>query len=81
MSVVLPDELVEASGLAPNELVREIVLMLFQQKRISIGKASGLLGINLIEFQHLISDRNIPLHYDIEDLEEDISTLRRLGRL
>ncbi|MEC4888327.1 MAG: UPF0175 family protein [Scytonema sp. PMC 1070.18] len=81
MSVVIPDEIVQASGMSEEELFREIVIMLFQQKKISIGKASNLLGMNLIQFQHLIASRDIYIHYDVEDLKTDIATLKRLGRL
>lgn len=44
MSLVIPDEIVKASGMSETELMQEIVLMLFQQKKISIGKASRLLA-------------------------------------
>lgn len=44
MSIVIPDDILQASGLSEQELVQEIVLMLFERKRISIGKASNLLG-------------------------------------
>jgi predicted HTH domain antitoxin len=81
MSVVIPDQVVEASGLSEDEFLQEVVLMLFQQKRISIGMASNLLAMNLIEFQHLIDSRNICVHYDVDDLRDDVATLRRLGRL
>ena len=81
MSVVIPDEIFQASGLSEEELLQEVVLMLYEKKRISIGKASNLLGINLIEFQHLLASKDMYIHYDIEDLHEDVNTLERLGRL
>jgi predicted HTH domain antitoxin len=81
MSVVLPDELFLASGLSEAELFQEIVLMLFQQEKISIGKASNLLGMNLIQFQHLMASHGICVHYDIEDLQADVATLKHIGRL
>ena len=81
MSVVIPDEIFQASGLSEEELLQEVVLMLYEKKRISIGKASNLLGINLIEFQHLLASKDMYIHYDIEDLHEDVNTLKLLGRL
>lgn len=80
MSVVIPDDILQASGLSEKELLQEIVLVLFQQKRISIGKASNLLGMNLIQFQHLLASRDLCIHYDLEDLQADVVTLKRLGR-
>jgi len=78
MSLVIPDEVLTASHFSEAELLREIVLMLFNEKRITIGKASSLLGMHLIEFQQLISSRNICIHYEIEDLDADIRTLSEL---
>jgi predicted HTH domain antitoxin len=31
--------------------------------------------------QHLLASRQIPVHYDVTDFEEDLDTLQRLGRL
>jgi predicted HTH domain antitoxin len=81
MSLVIPDDILRASGMSETELLQEIVLMLFQQKKLSIGKASHLLGMNLIQFQHLIASRDICIHYDVDDLRSDVETLKRLGRL
>lgn len=81
MSIVIPGQVLQASGLTEEELLQEIVLMLFQQKKISIGIASNFLNMNLLEFQQLIDSRNICIHYDVEDLQNDVATLQRLGRL
>ncbi len=81
MSVVIPDKILEASGLSEEELLQEIVLLLFQQQKISIGTASNLLEMNLLQFQHLIASRDICIHYNVDDLKADVATLQRLGRL
>jgi predicted HTH domain antitoxin len=78
MSLVIPDEIVKASGMSKTELMQEIVLMLFQQKKISIGKASRLVNMNLIQFQHLIASRGICVHYDVADFREDLKTIKEL---
>jgi len=53
----------------------EIVLMLFQQDKISFGKASELLGLHRMQFQQLISERGICVYYDIDEFQEDLKTL------
>ncbi|WP_048895479.1 UPF0175 family protein [Limnospira indica] len=75
MSLVIADDLVKASGFSENELLLEIVLMLFQQDKISLGKASELLGLHRTQFQQIISERGICVHYDIEEFQEDLKTL------
>ena len=81
MSVVIPDDILEAAGISEAELKLEIAIMLFQQEKISIGKARRLAGMNLIEFQREIASRGICIHYDVEEFEADLKTLREIGRL
>ncbi|NES71968.1 MAG: UPF0175 family protein [Okeania sp. SIO2D1] len=81
MSVVIPDDVLVSARMSEAQLKLEIAIMLFQQDRISIGKARRLAGINLLEFQREISARGICIHYDVEEFEEDIKTLQEIGRL
>lgn len=78
MSSVISDDLVKASGFSENELLLEIVLRLFQQDKISLGKASELLGLHRMQFQKLIAERGICVHYDIEEFQEDLKTLEEM---
>ena len=81
MSLTLSDEILEASGLSEPDLTLEIIVMLFQQKRISIGKASYLAGMHLLQFQHELASRKIPVHYEIADFETDLKNLHETGRI
>jgi predicted HTH domain antitoxin len=80
MSLVIPDEILHACRLSPQELKVEIAVMLFQKEKLSLGQASRLAALNNLEFQHLLASRQIPVHYDVADFEEDLETLRELGR-
>lgn len=55
--------------------------MLFQQEKITLAKASRLAGMTQIQFQRLLAERKIPVHYDIQDLHEDIANLKEVGLL
>jgi predicted HTH domain antitoxin len=81
MSLVLSDEIVRASGLSESELLLEIMMLLFQQDKISLGKASEILGMNQIQFQRLLADRGISVHYDVDEFQEDLQHLRAKGWL
>jgi len=37
--------------------------------------------MNVWTFQQLLGSREIPVHYGVEEYEEDLATLRELGRL
>ncbi|MBC6476452.1 MAG: UPF0175 family protein [Hormoscilla sp. GM7CHS1pb] len=81
MSLIISDEIVKASGLSEDELFLEIVLLLFQQDKISLGKAAELLNMSQIRFQRLMADRGICVHYDVAELQEDIQHLTAKGWL
>jgi predicted HTH domain antitoxin len=81
MSLVIPDELVQASGLSEAELLQEVVLILYQREKISLSKASRILGISQLDFQSLLASHNLYINYDVNDLHEDVQNLQELGLL
>lgn len=81
MPVAIPDEVLEAARMTEEEMRQEFAVFLFQQEKLTLAQASRFAGMTPLEFQHLLASRRIPLHYGIEDLDEDLETLRGLGRL
>lgn len=80
MDVVIPDSVVKATRMSPEELLREIAVLLFQREKLTLGQAAELAKMNQREFRHLLASRQIPLHYGVEDFEEDLRTLEELDR-
>ncbi|MCY7281859.1 MAG: UPF0175 family protein [Cyanobacteria bacterium CAN_BIN43] len=82
MSIVILDEILQASGLTEGEFRQDIALHLFETGHLTIGYASKLADMPLNTFRQLLKQRAIPLYsYDIEDFELDLKNLRQLGRL
>jgi predicted HTH domain antitoxin len=81
MSLVIPDGVLRAARMSEAELRQEVAVMLFERGKLTMGQATRLSGLPRIQFQHLLASRQIPVHYDVKDLEADIVTLRSLGRL
>ncbi|MFM6308043.1 MAG: UPF0175 family protein [Dolichospermum sp.] len=75
MSLVISEDIVQASGLSEKELVLELIILLFQRKKISISKASQLAKMPLLQFQNELAIRNIPIHYDESDLEVNLKNM------
>lgn len=75
MSLTISDDLLKASGLSERELFLEIVLMLFRQDEINLRKASELMGLHQMQFQKLLADREICVHYDVAEFQEDLKAL------
>ena len=59
---------------------RELALALFQQGRLSLGKARELAGMTVWAFQQLLGSREISVHYDVEDYLEDRTALEALDQ-
>ena len=77
----LPDSLSQAETFNQSDWLREIAIALFQQERISLGRASKIAGIEIMSFQKLLANRGICVHYNVEDLEQDVQHLRDRGWL
>lgn len=75
ITIDLPDNLT----LTELDLRREVAIALFQQERITLGTASQISGLHQTEFQRLIASRGICVHYDVDDLEHDLTSLRQEG--
>ncbi|NCQ71468.1 MAG: UPF0175 family protein [Microcystis aeruginosa W13-15] len=81
MSIDISDEILSATRRTEAEMRLEIAVMLFQKEKLTLAQASRFAGMNRIAFQHLLASRPIPVHYDVEDFEQDIKNLREMGRL
>ena len=81
MNLSIPDEILRAACLSEQELSQAIALLLYHQNRLTLGYASRLANMYQGDFMELRASRDISLHYDVEQFEQDLETLRKLGRL
>lgn len=81
MSIIIPDDILQAARMTEDELRQEIAVLLFQKEKLTLAQASRLAKMNRLQFQHLLASRNIPVHYDVKEFEEDLKTLKEMGRL
>jgi predicted HTH domain antitoxin len=81
MALAISDELLRATQMSEEEMCLEIAVMLFQQEKLTLGQASALTGLDQYRFQNLLAARGIGPHYDLDDFNEDLETLKRLEHL
>ena len=79
--IEIPRDILQSARMSSGEIKKELALILFQQQKISFGKAKELAGLNMWSFQQLLGDRGIDMHYDVEDFDQDLQNLEKLGRL
>ena len=81
ISLEILREIGHATRMTPQELRQELAVHLFEQGKLSFGKAREMTDLSIWTFQQLLGSRAIPSHYGLEDYEEDRDTLKDLGRL
>ena len=83
VEVRLSADLARAAGLNPadpsTEASRLLALELFREDRLSLGRAAELCQTPLEQFLEFAGQHNVPVHYGLDQLQEDRRTLERLG--
>ncbi len=80
MSLLIPDEVLQAARMTEGEMRQELAGLLFQREKLTLGQAADLAQMNILQFQQLLAARQVPLHYDITDFEQDLQTLREMRK-
>jgi predicted HTH domain antitoxin len=81
VSIEIPREILRATRMTPQEIQQDLAILLFQQGKLSSGKAREMAGMSAWAFQQLLGSRGIPVHYDQMEYEEDVQTLKESGGL
>lgn len=77
-TITIPNEFLLATRMTNAEIQRELAISLFQQEKLSFGKARELAGLDFWAFQQILGSRGIAPHYDVAELHEDVATIERL---
>ncbi len=70
-SIEIPAEVIHSTRMTPEEMKRELALLLFQQGKLSFGKAREMADMTVWDFQQLLGQRKILVHYDLQDYLSD----------
>ncbi len=76
--LTIPAEYVRATRLTEGEMLLEIAVMLFQKEKLTLGQAARMAGMPQHKFQWVLAGRDIPVHYGIEEYQEDVQTAQSL---
>lgn len=77
-TITVSNEVLLATRMTAEEIQLELAISLFQQEKLSFGKARALAGLDFWTFQQILGSRGIAPHYDVEELHEDMVTIERL---
>lgn len=76
--LIVPKEYLISARMSEDEMRIELATHLYKENRLSMGKAKRLAGMDLISFQKELAKRNIYIHYTVEDLHQDLATIKKL---
>jgi len=77
----IPRKVLHSTPMTVDDLRPELALRPYEQGKLSFGKAREMTDLSIWAFQQLLGSQDIPVHYDVADYEEDLATLKDLGRL
>ncbi|HLF87809.1 MAG TPA: UPF0175 family protein [Anaerolineales bacterium] len=81
VTIEIPREVLYSAKMTAEELRQELAVLLFQQDKLSFGKAREMAGKTVWDFLQLLGSKGISIHYDVAEYEEDLKTLKDLGRV
>lgn len=76
MQLTLPEN-VEAT-LSPTSAALHLAIGLFVSEEATLGQAAEIAGLNQLDFMRELAKRQIPLHYGVEELTEDLESVKRM---
>ena len=83
ISIEIDEDLLQALKLpaaeTPMRLRRELALRLYEKSLLSFSKARELAEMPRWAFHELLGSEGICRRYDVQELEEDLKTVRELG--
>jgi len=76
MEVAVPEELLRGVQLSPSEALIDFAVGIYSEGKVTLGRAARIAKMSVSDFQRLLGERRIPMHYDVHDLEQDLMVVR-----
>ncbi len=76
--LIVPKEFLDSAKMSEDEMRIDLAVHLYATRRLSMGKAKELAGVDLISFQSELKKRNVYLNITSDDVLHDVETLRRI---
>jgi len=75
VAFIITDDTLSKVQLSADELLLDIACYLYDKKRLGMGRARHLAGMDQISFQKALAKRDIYIHYTDDDLHKDLKNL------
>ena len=78
MLLELDDQIVQSTGMSPEELRIELAIQLYKEDRITVGQGGRMTGMGSVKFQQELGKRKVISSFSNVDLQADLKTLASL---
>jgi predicted HTH domain antitoxin len=78
MEIRVPDELVRGIDMPREQWLLDLAIGLFVDRRVTLGKGAEIAEISKPAFLDALGRLQIPVNYDVADLESDLRTIAGL---
>lgn len=75
MTITLPPEIERT--ISQEEAALHLAIGLFADDKVTLGQAASIAGISQSAMLHELGRRRIPVHYGIEEFEQDLATIKQ----
>ncbi|MCC6414021.1 MAG: UPF0175 family protein [Saprospiraceae bacterium] len=76
--LVIPSDVVVSLGRDEAELRLELAVFFYAQLGLSSGEAAKFAGIPRVVFLRELGKRQIPVQYDVSDVEHDVRVMQEM---
>jgi predicted HTH domain antitoxin len=82
MPVVIPDDVLQQTGLSERELLIELACKLFDMEKLPLWPAAKLAGLSRVEMENELRKRDIAIYrITEEEWAQDLAAMDRLNAL
>jgi predicted HTH domain antitoxin len=74
--VNIPNAISAIKPVSQTDIVLALAIQLYVDEEVSLAKAAEMAGMNRFEFQKLLADKNIPLRYNLDDLDREMDAVK-----
>ena len=79
MTLTIPTERLGDVALNERDAVVDIAIGLYKRQLVSLGRAAEVAGLTSAQFLAELGRRRIPINYGVDELREDLTTLKNLS--
>jgi predicted HTH domain antitoxin len=73
--LTITDDILNTAKMSATQLQQEVAMFLYAKNKLSFGQARKLAGVDVLQFQELLFNNNIALHYGVADFEDDFKAI------